>query len=72
MVGRAFRRPTPEEAPYVEVGSRVAAGDTVCLIEVMKLFTAIESPVSGTVAAIAFEDGAAVEYDQPLIWITPD
>lgn len=71
-VGRAYRRPSPEEAPFVEPGQRVEAGQTVCLVEVMKLFTSVEAPVSGTVISIAFDDGAAVEYGAPLVWIRPD
>lgn len=71
-VGRAYRRPSPEEPPFVEMGARVAVGQTVCLVEVMKLFTAIEAPCAGTVIAIAYEDGGAVEYGTPLIWIRPD
>lgn len=72
MVGRFYRRPSPEEPVFVEEGAHVAAGQTLCLIEVMKLFTAVEAPMAGTILAIGVEDGAAVEYDQPLFWIRPD
>lgn len=71
-VGRAYRRPAPEEPPFVEEGQRVEAGQTVCLLEVMKLFANVTAPVSGTVIAIGFEDGGAVEYGMPLFWIRPD
>lgn len=72
MVGRFYRCPAPDEPPFVEVGQQVAAGATLCLIEVMKLFTAVEAPTAGTVVDVAVEDGAAVEYDTVLFWIRPD
>lgn len=71
-VGRAYRRPAPEEAPFVEEGQRVEAGQTVCLLEVMKLFATVAAPISGTVIGFGFEDGGAVEYGAPLVWIRPD
>ncbi|MEM7177764.1 MAG: biotin/lipoyl-containing protein [Pseudomonadota bacterium] len=71
MVGRVYFRPSPEEPPFVEEGSTVAAGDTLCLIEVMKLFTQVEAPIAGTILTRAVEDGAAVQFDQPLFWIRP-
>jgi biotin carboxyl carrier protein len=72
MVGSFYRRPSPHEAPFVEVGGRVGKGDPLCLIEVMKLYTTIEAPGDGIVEAIAVEDGAAIEFDQLLFVIKPD
>lgn len=71
MVGRVYFKPSPEEPPFVEEGNKVAAGDTLCLIEVMKLFTQVEAPIAGTILTRAVEDGAAVQFDQPLFWIRP-
>ncbi|MGD9828663.1 MAG: acetyl-CoA carboxylase biotin carboxyl carrier protein, partial [Hyphomicrobiaceae bacterium] len=72
MVGSFYRRPSPQEKPFVEVGSKVKKGDPLCLIEVMKLYTTIEAPVSGTVVAITAEDGKLVEFDQLLFVVKPD
>lgn len=72
MVGTFYRRPSPDEAPFVEVGAHVKAGDPVCLIEVMKLFTTIEAPVAGTIEAIQIEDATLVEFDQLLFLIRAD
>lgn len=72
MVGTFYRRPSPEKEAFVREGARVAVGDPLALIEVMKLYTTLESTVAGTVTAIGAEDGALVEYDQPLFTITPD
>lgn len=69
MVGTFYRRPSPEEAPFVEVGSKVAPGDTLCMIEVMKLYTTITASVGGVVEAILADDSALVEFDQPLFVI---
>ena len=72
MVGTFYRRPSPDEPAFVEVGAKVSAGDPVCLIEVMKLFTTIEAPVAGTVEAIQTEDATLVEFNQLLFLIRPD
>lgn len=72
MVGSFYRRPAPDQPPFVDVGSKVAAGDPLCLIEVMKLYTTIEAPVAGTIKQIAVEDAALVEFDQLLFVIAPD
>jgi acetyl-CoA carboxylase biotin carboxyl carrier protein len=71
MVGSFYRRPSPDEPPYVEVGTMVEAGEPLCLIEVMKLYTTIESPVAGIVKQIAAEDTQLVEFDQLLFVIEP-
>lgn len=72
MLGVFYRRPSPESPPYVEVGSRVAEGDTLCLVESMKMFMPVQAPVAGIVAAIAVENKALVEFNQPLMWIEPE
>lgn len=72
MVGTFFSRPDPDRPPFVEVGTRVKAGDPLCLIEVMKLFTTIESPVDGIVESVAVENAATIEFDQLLFVIKPD
>ena len=69
MVGTFYRKPSPDELPFVEVGSTVSKGDAVCLIEVMKLYTTIESTTDGEVVSIFAEDGCLVEFDQPLFLI---
>ena len=69
MVGTAYRRPSPEAKPFVEVGSMVKAGDRVLLIEAMKTFNEILAPRSGSVTTILVEDGQPVEFGEPLLVI---
>lgn len=71
MVGTFYRRPSPDEPAFVNEGSVVAVGDPLCLIEVMKLYTTIESTEAGTVTAILVEEGNLVEFDQPLFRVMP-
>lgn len=71
MLGTFYRAPSPGADPFVDVGDQVSADDTVCLIEVMKLFNSIPAGVSGRVSEILAEDGAMVEHEQPLIRIEP-
>ena len=71
MLGLFYRASAPGENPFVEVGQRVRADDTVCLIEVMKLFNSIRAGVDGEIVKIPAENGAMVEFDQPLIYIRP-
>ena len=66
MVGTAYRSPEPGAPPFVEVGSRVTAGQTLLIIEAMKTMNQIPSPRAGTVLAILVEDGQPVEYGEPL------
>ena len=70
MVGTFYSKPSPEEPPFVAVGRNVKKGDTLCLIEVMKLFTTVECTTDGTVETIFAEDGALVEFDQPLFLVS--
>jgi acetyl-CoA carboxylase biotin carboxyl carrier protein len=72
MVGTFYRAPAPGEAPFVEVGDRVRNGQTVCIIEAMKLMNEIEAEVSGQVMEILLQNGEPVEYGQPLMRINPD
>lgn len=69
MVGTFYRAPAPGAKPFVEVGQQVKVGDTLCIIEAMKMLNQIEADKAGTVAAIVLEDGQPVEYDQPLVII---
>jgi len=70
-VGLFWRAPSPGAPPFVEVGQAVSAGDTVAIVEVMKLMNHVVAPVDGTVAAILIENGAPVEYGQALVVIDP-
>ena len=69
MVGTAYRKPSPEAKSFVEIGSKVQAGDKVLLIEAMKTFNDIVAPRAGTVTALYVEDGTPVEYGEPLLVI---
>ena len=69
MVGTFYRKPSPASPAFVEVGQKVNAGDTVCIIEAMKLMNEIEADVSGTIKAILVNDGEPVEYGAPLFVI---
>ena len=69
MVGTFYRAPTPGAKPFVTEGQTVNAGDTLCLIEAMKILNQIESDKSGKVIKIVVENGQPVEYDQPLFII---
>ena len=69
MVGTLSRAPTPEADPFVTVGSTVKVGDTLCIIEAMKLMNEIESEFAGTVVEILVENGQPIEYGQPLFVI---
>ncbi len=66
MVGTFYRSPSPGAKPFVEVGDKVNKGDTLCIVEAMKMMNHIESEVSGTVKAILVEDAEPVEYDEIL------
>jgi acetyl-CoA carboxylase biotin carboxyl carrier protein len=69
MVGTFYRASSPDAKPFVEVGQMVKKGDTVCIIEAMKLMNEIEAEVDGTVQAVLAENGQPVEYGQPLFRI---
>ncbi len=69
MVGTFYRTPSPDSKPFVEVGQQVKEGQTICIIEAMKLMNEIECDKTGTVKAILVENGQPVEYGQPLFII---
>lgn len=69
MLGTFYRAASPGDPPYVEIGQRVGAGDTVCLIEVMKLFNSVRAGVEGVVTRILHQNATLVEFDEPLIVI---
>ena len=69
MVGTFYRSSSPGAAPFVQIGSQVKEGDTLCIVEAMKILNEIESDKSGTVTQILCENGQAVEYGQPLFII---
>ena len=69
MVGTFYGASSPEAQPFVTMGQTVGVGDTLCIIEAMKMFNQIEADISGTVVAILAENGQPVEYDQPLFVI---
>lgn len=71
MVGTFYRAPAPGEDPFVSIGDRVSNGQTVCIIEAMKLMNEIETEISGSVVKIAVEDGEPVEFGQTLMWVNP-
>jgi acetyl-CoA carboxylase biotin carboxyl carrier protein len=71
MIGTFYRRPSPDKPLFVEVGSTVAKGNVLCVIEAKKLFNEIESEVSGKIVKILVDDMSPVEYDQPLFLVDP-
>jgi len=70
MVGTFYRSPSPTSASFVEIGQKVSAGETICIIEAMKMMNQIEADKSGTVTAILAENGEPIEFDQPLVMIS--
>jgi acetyl-CoA carboxylase biotin carboxyl carrier protein len=72
MVGTFYRSSSPDAAPYVEVGDVVAAGQTVAIVEAMKLFNPIAVESAGVVVEVLVEDGQSVEFDQPLFRLAED
>ena len=71
MVGTFYRAPSPNDPPFVEVGTKVKRGDPLCLIEVMKLFTTITADQDGCIAHVLPGNGDLVEFDQLLFVIEP-
>jgi acetyl-CoA carboxylase biotin carboxyl carrier protein len=67
MVGIFYRAPAPGEAPFVELGNRVSVGQTICILEAMKLMNELEAELSGEVVEILVENGTPVEYNQVLM-----
>lgn len=71
IIGTFYRKPSPDKPNFVEIGDRVSEGDTLCVIEAMKLFNEIEAETSGTIVQILLDDSSPVEFDQPLFIIDP-
>jgi len=71
IIGTFYRKPSPDKPNFVEVGSDVKVGDTVCMVEAMKLFNEIESEISGKIVKILVDDASPVEFDQPLFLVDP-
>ncbi|WP_072620054.1 acetyl-CoA carboxylase biotin carboxyl carrier protein [Spirulina major] len=71
MVGTFYRAPAPDEAPFVNMGDRVTTGQTVCIIEAMKLMNEIDVEISGQIMEILVENGEPVEFGQPLMRVNP-
>ena len=71
MIGTFYRSAGPDKDAFVNVGSSISAGTTLCIIEAMKLFNEIESEVSGKIVKVLVDDSSPVEYDQPLFLVDP-
>jgi acetyl-CoA carboxylase biotin carboxyl carrier protein len=71
MIGTFYRRPSPDKSVFCEVGDAIKVGDTVCVIEAMKLFNEIESEIKGKIVKVLVDDNSPVEYDQPLFLVEP-
>ncbi len=71
MIGTFYRSSGPDKDPFVAVGQSISVGDTVCIIEAMKLFNEIEAEISGKNVKVLVDDASPVEYDQPLFLVEP-
>ena len=71
IIGTFYRKPAPDKPVFAEVGSTIAKGDVLCVIEAMKLFNEIESEVSGKIVKVLVDDSSPVEFDQPLFLVDP-
>ena len=71
IIGTFYRKPSPDKPPFIKVGDNVEIGDTVCIIEAMKLFNEVESEISGKIVKILIDDSSPVEFDQPLYLVDP-
>ncbi|GAK92373.1 biotin carboxyl carrier protein of acetyl-CoA carboxylase [Nonlabens ulvanivorans] len=71
IIGTFYRKPSPDKPLFCEVGDSIKEGDTLCIIEAMKLFNEIESEVSGTIVKVLVDDSSPVEFDQPLFLVDP-
>ena len=72
MIGTFYRSSGPDAPPFISIGDKITKGQTVCVIEAMKLFNEIESEISGTVVKVMVENSTPVEYDQALFVVEPD
>ncbi len=71
MIGTFYRSSSPESDPFINVGDSINKGDTICIIEAMKLFNEIESEISGKIIKVLVDDTTPVEFDQPLFLVDP-
>ena len=71
MIGTFYRSAGPDKDPFVTVGKAISTGETICIIEAMKLFNEIEAEVSGKIVKVLVDDATPVEYDQPLFLVDP-
>lgn len=71
MIGTFYRSSSPEKPPFVNIGDDIKIGDTICIIEAMKLFNEIETEISGKIIKVLVDDSTPVEFDQPLFLIDP-
>lgn len=71
IIGTFYRKPSPDKPVFIEVGSTIAKGDVLCVIEAMKLFNEIESEYAGKIVKILVDDMSPVEFDQPLFLVDP-
>ena len=71
MIGTFYRSSSPETAPFINVGDLIKEGDTICIIEAMKLFNEIESEISGKIIKVLVDDTSPIEFDQPLFLVDP-
>jgi len=72
MVGTFYRKPSPDDPAFVEVGKKVKVGDVLCIVEAMKVMNEIQSEINGEIVEILVEDSESVEYSQPLFKIRKD
>ncbi len=71
IIGTFYRKPSPDKSSFVKVGDTIDVGDTVCIIEAMKLFNEVESEVAGKIVKVLVDDSSPVEFDQPLFLVDP-
>ncbi|MHC4820729.1 MAG: acetyl-CoA carboxylase biotin carboxyl carrier protein, partial [Planctomycetota bacterium] len=71
MVGTFYRSPSPEAAPFVEVGDTIRKDSVVCILEAMKVMNEIKAEIEGEILAVLVQNGEAVEFDQPLLLVKP-
>jgi acetyl-CoA carboxylase biotin carboxyl carrier protein len=72
MIGTFYRSASPDKPSFVNVGDEIKVGDTICIVEAMKLFNEIEAEVSGKIVKVLVDDATPVEYDQPLFLVEPN
>jgi len=72
IIGTFYRKPSPDKPMFVEVGTSIAKGDVLCVIEAMKLFNEIEAEIAGKIVKILVDDMSPVEFDQPLFLVDPN